>query len=1391
MQRNIFFLLLILLVLAQRLPAQKNKVDGTYMRKWLILGPFFPQDLEHDFLADYGGETNIRPEAGDIVETKDGRQLTWISYESPSFRVNFIAAVGRYDAATIYAFSYIDVDRDDNTRMLIGKDDGMATWINGKKVYLNPRISPPFLDIDSFEVNLKSGLNPCLVKVFNGFGDWAFAMKGYPADRAEIRGMVIDETGTPVPLAAVRVEQNQERIVQVQTDESGQYFASVFPVGGTYNISAREGLKGNWILDFPLKPRSRLSQSIRIQKAVSIGGQVLMLDGETPHQNVIVQLVKEKSATIESGSIVAATRTNRLGKFQFINVPVGKYYLRYHTLDGLVYYQDSESGTEIVEVSERGTAKDLTFSLPNFKRGLWQNFGRLDGLVGSVNHIFRDQANSLWFGTSEGLARYDGKGFSYLSVEDGLVGNNVSHIAQTNDKKLWIGTTEGLSIYDGREFKNFNTENGLLDNRIRTIFPEPDNSVWFTMGEYGINSGGLARYDGKNFAFLTQNQGLSLNSLDAIHKDPDGEMWLGTLGMGFASYQDGNFTLFSEPSGYPNMFVFQIFRDSKDILWIHSSSYGPEISLSRFDGQSFVHYGVKDGLSSPLSTDLPAYLDSDDTIWLGHGGAYRFDGNSFVLYTEDDGLVSNNVRSIMRDSDGSIWFGTGNGISRYIEKTFTNFSQKDGLPSEVVGSILGMPDGSIWFDKTHYSDGRFTSLKGVPGQRVAQRDRSGGIWFLGGGATLYNDGNFINLREEQGLVASGVSDLIQTRDGIVWMGTDNGVSTYDGRTIKNYGAREGVTDGLIRTVCEASDNSLWFGGTSEIVGGKGELFHYHQSKFTKFTTEDGLIDGNVNVIFEAKDNNLYVGTTKGLSVYDGKEFINISEKDGLLCRYVNDIYQDAEGIFWFAGQGISSFDGTVWSSLDVRDGIAGESINAIHQDKSGNFWLATNRGVTRYIRNKAKPVVRVAAITTDQQYTDLAQLPSILTDQRVTFEVVTTDFNTVSEKQQYRYKIPEIEDKWSKTNNLNTFDYTFSAPGNYTLQVQYIDRDLNYSDLAEAKLTVVVPWYLSGAFIFPSGFGLLVLISISVVSGYRYQLKRREAQQLRDQMLEQERQNNEALTESYEYLKQAQDQLVQTEKMASLGALTAGIAHEIRNPLNFVNNFAELSSELTQELLEELEDQKEKLDSDSVEEIEDILDNLGQNLSKIDEHGRRADSIVNGMLLHSRGVSGERSATDLNALLEEYVNLAYHGLRAQDTSFNITIERDYDESLEQISVVPQDISRVFLNILNNACYAAHQRAQTAKEGFAPTLWVRTKGVSDQVQIGIKDNGTGIPEEILNKIFEPFMTTKPTGSGTGLGLSISYEIIVDEHQGKIDVDTQEGEYTEFIITLPKNSEPESD
>ena len=259
-------------------------------------------------------------------------------------------------------------------------------------------------------------------------------------------------------------------------------------------------------------------------------------------------------------------------------------------------------------------------------------------------------------------------------------------------------------------------------------------------------------------------------------------------------------------------------------------------------------------------------------------------------------------------------------------------------------------------------------------------------------------------------------------------------------------------------------------------------------------------------------------------------------------------------------------------------------------------------------------------------------------------------------------------------------------------------------------------------------------------------------------------------------LKSAQAQLVHSEKMASLGELTAGIAHEIKNPLNFVNNFSEISGELISEVEEELE-------KNDKEEVLSILKDLKQNLVKINQHGKRADSIVKGMLLHSRGTSGEKVLTDINELLDQYVNLAYHGMRAQNKEFNITIEKDYDKSLEKINVVPQDISRVFLNIINNACYAAYDRKKKDGDDFSPILKVSTKNLDGKVEIRIGDNGSGIPKDIFDKIFQPFFTTKPTGEGTGLGLSLSYDIVTKQHGGEIKIESKEGEGAEFIITLP--------
>ncbi len=277
--------------------------------------------------------------------------------------------------------------------------------------------------------------------------------------------------------------------------------------------------------------------------------------------------------------------------------------------------------------------------------------------------------------------------------------------------------------------------------------------------------------------------------------------------------------------------------------------------------------------------------------------------------------------------------------------------------------------------------------------------------------------------------------------------------------------------------------------------------------------------------------------------------------------------------------------------------------------------------------------------------------------------------------------------------------------------------------------------------------------------------------------------SNEELSLTLRRLKETQKQLIMQEKLASLGALTSGIAHEIKNPLNFINNFAELSVGLADDLLQEIQGQKARLDPDSLTAIDEIIGDLQQNAAKINEHGKRADDIVRAMLEHSRSGAGERRDIDVNALLGEYTNLAYQGFRSQDTAFNVSIETAYDPAVGTILIPSQEIGRVFLNLINNACYAARAQRQRLGERFSPTIRVSTKSLGDRVEIRVRDNGAGIPPSVREKIFNPFFTTKPPGEGTGLGLSISYEI-VQSNGGTIVFDTVEGMHTEFIVTLPR-------
>ncbi|MCG2613289.1 ATP-binding protein [Terrimonas sp. NA20] len=269
---------------------------------------------------------------------------------------------------------------------------------------------------------------------------------------------------------------------------------------------------------------------------------------------------------------------------------------------------------------------------------------------------------------------------------------------------------------------------------------------------------------------------------------------------------------------------------------------------------------------------------------------------------------------------------------------------------------------------------------------------------------------------------------------------------------------------------------------------------------------------------------------------------------------------------------------------------------------------------------------------------------------------------------------------------------------------------------------------------------------------------------------------NAALERSLTELKSAQQQLVQSEKMASLGELTAGIAHEIQNPLNFVNNFSEISAELIDEM-------KEELKNGNHEEALQIAEDIKQNLEKINHHGKRADGIVKGMLQHSRTGSGQKELTDINALCEEYVRLCYHGLRAKENTFNATIITDFDPSLTGVNIIPQDMGRVIMNILTNAFYAVNEKKKRQIPGYDATVSIKTEHCGNKATIAVSDNGYGIPQQIIDKIFQPFFTTKPTGQGTGLGLSLSYDIVAKGHGGELKAETKEGEGSLFTITLP--------
>lgn len=556
--------------------------------------------------------------------------------------------------------------------------------------------------------------------------------------------------------------------------------------------------------------------------------------------------------------------------------------------------------------------------------------------------------------------------------------------------------------------------------------------------------------------------------------------------------------------------------------------------------------------------------------------------------------------------------------------------------------------------------------------------------------------------------------------------------------------------------------------------------------------DDNSISSNTaNGLYENEEGKtLWIATIDGLNRLDiatGK-ITRYSEPEGLSTNLLIQVVPGDKNELWITTQsGISQMlinddlGRVTFINYNSTDGIGGNNFitRASVRTRDGQYYFGGDHGLTTFNginADKTPPSIVISniSISNKPMAGDLLSMKEVdlsYDQNNLSFEFAALHYAN-PKKNQLAHKLDGYDKDWIY-DNRNFASYTNLDPGTYTLRIRASNAYGIWNEEGIAlKIVITPPWWRTW-WAYTAYVGLFGLVAFQGNKEMQRSVKRRERERSREKELAQAKE----IEKAYTNLKATQAQLVISEKMASLGELTAGIAHEIQNPLNFVNNFSEINKELIEEM-------KAEISSGNLDEAKSIADTIAENESKIIYHGKRADGIVKGMLQHSRTSSGQKEPADINALSDEYLRLAYHGLRAKDKSFNATMKTDFDPTLGKINVIPQDLGRVILNLITNAFYVVAERKNNSAPGtYEPTVGVTTKRNGDKVEIRVVDNGKGIPPAIIDKIFQPFFTTKPSGQGTGLGLSLSYEIVTKGHGGELKVETMEGVGTTFIIIIP--------
>ena len=1118
--------------------------------------------------------------------------------------------------------------------------------------------------------------------------------------------------------------------------------------------------------------------------------------------------------------------------------------------------------------------------------------------------------------------------FEHIGIEEGLSGNNVTAILQDSKGYIWFGTVDGLNKYDGYTFTKYRFDpfdpNSISQNFIYTIFEDSYGAIWVSTFE------GLCKFDRATEKFTRYKPSPKARFADpnigVINEGSDGMIWVGSYSTGLCRFnpRTGKFLPDSIDLDYPRSTgnkttwpsdaIECIYKDSAGELWVGNTTGLHNIKLTTAKGGQPSGYTIKHYRPDPFNPGSlsgkvkSVFEDRAGTIWLAtDNGLNSLDKKTglFKRYQHDpknvQSISSNNSfswggRGIKEDQQGNLWICTSKGLNKLNKDrtVFTRYfhSQNDphsvstdfiesieidkagilwvgglggklnkanlndkgfglrrndptdinSLSSNQVTGIVEDSSGIIWIgtftgglNRWDRRTNKFTHFRYDPANPKSLRhdavhaiieDRDGQLWVCNGDIlSLFNKqtGEFThyksddaNYKKEHQLILS----MTQDREGLLWLATSgDGIRNFNAKTrmfSKHYHHSKadstGISDYTATAIFADSRDNIWVGygsiATDRLNKRTDSITHYKHDPQDTASISSNI----VHSFYEDTNGNLWLGTfAGGLCYFDYQKgkFTTFNDKHGLSNNTVYSIVNDNINRLWLGTRnGLSQFDPVTktFINYDYKDGLQGNIFAAGERDvgarcrgRDGTIYFGGNNGFNFFdpLKLNANTYIAPVVITQFKLFDKLVKGANeskeiILgyNENYFSFEFSSLSFHNPA-KNQYAYQLEGVDKNWVYSGSRRYTSYTNIGPGHYTFKVMGTNSDGIWNrEFTSISIIINPPWWRTWwAY---SIYGLLLAAAIFAIDRMQKQrIIRRERQKTQLKELAQAKE----IENAYHELRSTQAQLIQQEKMASLGELTAGIAHEIQNPLNFVNNFSEVNKELIEEL--RMEKSKDKSERDEMLE-EDLLNDIAENEQKINHHGKRADAIVKGMLQHSRTSTGKKEPADINAIADEYLRLAYHGLRAKDKNFNATMQTDFDESIGRINIIPQDIGRVILNLITNAFYAVTEKKKNmlpspkgVKEDsnfFEPVVTVTTKrlgspsGDGGKVLISVKDNGNGIPQKVLDKIFQPFFTTKPTGQGTGLGLSLSYDII-KAHGGEIKVETKEGEATEFIIYLP--------